>query len=93
MFLNIPLLVDWQAILARQEQLVNDALLRANKKRINFDYQIGQKVLKYDKMLYGKLKAKTTGPFDGTVTISLRPGITERINVCHTLPYREPTPF
>ncbi len=78
--------------------MVNDTLLRANKKRINFDYDIGQKVLKYDKTLYGKLKPKTTGPFDilrvhsnGTVAISLRPGITERINVCRTLPYWEPT--
>ncbi len=62
-FLNIPLLADWQAILSRREQLVNDALLCANKKRINFDYLIGQKVFKYDKMLYGKLKPKTTGPF------------------------------
>ncbi len=51
MFLSIPLFADWQAILAQQEQLVNDALLYAYKKCINFDYQIGQKVLKYDKML------------------------------------------
>ncbi len=64
MFLNIPLPADWQAIIAQQEQLVNDTLLCANKKRINFDYQIGQKVLKYDKTLYGKLEPKTTGPFD-----------------------------
>ncbi len=100
MFLNIPLLPDWQAILAWIEQLVNDALLHANKKLINFDYQIGQKVLKYDKELYGNFKPKTTGPFDilrvhsnGTVTISLRPGITESVNVRRTLPYREPTPL
>ncbi|KAL7448398.1 hypothetical protein ACHAXS_000150, partial [Conticribra weissflogii] len=32
MFLNIPLLADWQAILAQREQMVNDALLHANKK-------------------------------------------------------------
>ncbi len=43
MFLNIPLLADWHAILTYREQLVNDALLHANKKVINFDYQIGQK--------------------------------------------------
>ena len=100
MFLNIPLLANWDAILARREQLVNDALLRANKKRINFDYAVGQKVLKYDKTIMGKLKPKTSGPFEilrvhsnGTVTISLRPGITERINVRRTLPYWEPTPL
>ncbi|KAL7469374.1 hypothetical protein ACHAXS_009634 [Conticribra weissflogii] len=51
-------------------------LLRANKKHINFDYAVGQKVLKYDKTIMGKLKPKTTGPFEilrvhsnGTVTI------------------------
>ncbi len=100
MFLNIPLLADWQMILAWREQLVNDALLCANKKCINFDYQIGQRVLRYDKTLYGKFKTKTKGPFDilwvlsnGTVTISLQPGITECANVCHTLPYRDPTPL
>ncbi len=32
-------------------------------KAINFDYQIGQKVLKYGKTLKGKLKPKTTRPF------------------------------
>ncbi len=61
MFLNIPLLVDWQVILANREQWVNDALLCGNKKHINFDFQIGQKV---HKTLQGKLKPKTTGPFD-----------------------------
>ncbi|KAL7460447.1 hypothetical protein ACHAXS_000898 [Conticribra weissflogii] len=60
MFLNIPLLADWHTIFACKEQLVNDTLLCA-KKHINFDYQIGQKVLKYDKTLQGKLKPKTTG--------------------------------
>ncbi len=64
MFLNIPLLANWDPILARREQLVNEALLRANKKRINFDYAVGQNVLKYDKSIMGKLKPKTTGPFD-----------------------------
>ncbi len=37
MFLNIPLLADWQTILAQREQLVHDALLCTNKKQINFD--------------------------------------------------------
>ncbi len=45
MFLKIPPLADWQAILAQQKQSVNETLLQANKKQINFDYQIGQKVL------------------------------------------------
>ncbi len=81
-FLNIPLVADWQAILTWREQLVKDALLCANKKHINFDCKTGQKVLKYDQMLQDKLKPETTGPFDilwvhsnRIVTILLRPGI------------------
>ncbi|KAL7460419.1 hypothetical protein ACHAXS_000870 [Conticribra weissflogii] len=87
MYLNIPLVANWHTILACREQLVNDALLCANKKYINFDYQIGQKVPKYNKTLQGKLKPKTTGPFDilqvhtnSTLKICLLPGVTENVN-------------
>ncbi len=60
MFLNIPLLADWHTILACREQLDNAALLHANKKHINYEYQIGHRVVKYNKTLQGKLKPKTT---------------------------------
>ena len=60
----------------------NKALLKSNQKRINYDYCAGQKILKYDNSIVGKLESKTTGPFDishvhtnGTVTILLHPGI------------------
>ena len=46
MLLNVPLIVDWQAIQNHREQLVNKALLKSNKKRINYDYHIRQKILK-----------------------------------------------
>ncbi len=59
-----------------------------------------EKILKFDKTLYGKLKPKITGPFDilrvqsnGTAIISLQPGITKCVNICRTLPYKEPTPL
>ncbi len=95
------LLISRQSFqLSKREELVNDTSLCANKKHINYDYQIGQKVFKYDKMLYCKLKTKTTQPFDihrvhsnSTVTISLRPGIIKRVIVCRTLPYKDPTPL
>eukprot|EP00957_Ditylum_brightwellii_P039385 2979021-Ditylum_brightwellii.AAC.1 len=46
MILNIPLIADWKAITAQHEQPVNDNLHRANKKRRQYDYALGQKVLK-----------------------------------------------
>ena len=37
MFLNIPLIADFQAIAKRREQRINDDLLRANRKRRQHD--------------------------------------------------------
>ena len=62
--------------------LVNKALLKSNKKRIKYDYHIGQKILKYDNYIAVKLALKSTGPFEishfhtnGTVTITLFPEV------------------
>ena len=98
MLLNVPLIADWKAIQKNMEKIVNKALLKSNQKRINYDYHIRQKILKYDNSIAGKLESKRTGPFEisqvhtnGTVTILLHPGISERINFQRTIPYREPT--
>ena len=95
MFLNIPLIADWQLIAQRREQLVNESLRRQNLKRRRYDYIVGQRVLKkvHDPT---KLGERTEGPYtinivhvNGTVTIELSPGVTERINVRRIIPYRE----
>ncbi len=46
MFLNVPLIADWQAIAHTCEHHVNENLQRANRKRRQFDYAPGQQVLK-----------------------------------------------
>ena len=46
MLLNVPLIADWKAIQEHREQLANKALIKSNKKRINYDYCIGKKILK-----------------------------------------------
>ena len=97
MFLNIPLMADWQMLNAKREHLVNENLRRANLKRRRFDYAVNQKVLK-------KLHAPTKmgemyeGPYNieqvhvnGNVTMQLRPGVTERINIRRIIPYHPPT--
>ncbi len=84
MLLNVPLIADWQVITRNREALVNDALLKNNQQCINYDYYIGQHVLKYDNTIKGKLAVKTSGQFEivhvhlnGTVTIQLRVSVTE----------------
>ena len=46
MFLNVPLIADWQAIARICEHHVNENLRRANRKQRQFDYTLGQQVLK-----------------------------------------------
>ncbi len=46
MFLNVPLIADWQAIARTCEHHVNENLRCANKKQRQFDYASGQQVLK-----------------------------------------------
>ncbi len=97
MLLNVPLIADWQTITHNRETLINNMLLKNNQWRINYDYYIGQQVLKYDNTIKGKLAIKTSGPFEivrvhvnGTATIQLWVGVTKRINTLCTIPYHEP---
>ncbi len=42
MFLNVPLIADWQTIACHRERYVNDNLCRANRKQCKNDYAAGQ---------------------------------------------------
>jgi hypothetical protein len=93
MFLNVLLIVDWQAIARTHEHHVNENLRCANRKQRQFDYAPGQQVLKkvHDPT---KLGVRMEGPYtiecihvNGNLTILLREGITERINIRRVLPY------
>jgi hypothetical protein len=94
MFLNVPLVADWQTIAQKREQHVNENLQRANQKRQQYDYAAGKQVLKkvYNPTLLG---VRTNGPYtiervhvNGTLTIVLRPGVTECISIRRIIPYR-----
>ena len=95
MFLNIPLIADWHAITLKREHLINENLMRENQKRRRYDYTPQQKILKKT-WKPRKLGIRTTGPYtilqthvNGTVTIELRPGISERLNIRRIIPYKE----
>jgi hypothetical protein len=93
MFLNVPLIADWQAIVHTCEHHVNENLRHANRKPCQFDFAPGQQVLKkvHDPT---RLGVRTDGPYtiehvhvNGNLNILLREGITERINIRRVLPY------
>ncbi len=94
MFLNVPLIADWQSITRLCEHHVNENLPQANRKHYQFDYTPGQQVLKkvHDPT---KLEVRTDRAYtiecvhvNGNLTIILCLGVTERINICRVLPFR-----
>ena len=98
MIFNLPLEFDFEAINERRQLRVDADLLRINSKRYSYDYQVGERVLKR-KYEYAKLDERWEGPFEvlqvhvnGNVTIQLRDGVSERINIRRVKPYKEPTP-
>ena len=95
MFLNVPLIADWNLLTKRRQHLVNENLRRSNLKRRQFDYAVNQKVLKKLHKVT-KMGEKYSGPYDivkvhvnGTLTIQLGPNVTERINIRRVIPYHE----
>jgi hypothetical protein len=95
MFLNIPLIADWHTITQKCEHLVNENLFQENNKRSQYDYGLNQRVLKI-RHKPRKLGHRTAGPYrvlqahvNGTLTIELKPGISERINIRRGISYKE----
>ncbi len=96
-FLNIPLIADWHKITQRGEHLINENLIRENQKRRQYDYAPQQRVLK-KRWKPCKLGKRTSGPYrvlqthvNGTLTIELQPGVSERLNTRRVILYKEPT--
>ena len=92
-FLNVPLIADWQTIAQHCKQHVNDNFCCTNRKQCQYDYAPGQQVLKkvHDPT---KLGVRTTGPYtidcvciNGNVSIILHPSVTECINIQRILLY------
>jgi hypothetical protein len=95
MFLNIHLIADWHAINQRREHLIHENLMQENQKRRGYDYALQQMVLKKT-WKPKKLGKRTSGPYkivqvhvNGTVTIQLRPGLTERFNMSQIMQYKQ----
>jgi hypothetical protein len=95
MFLNLPLIADWHAITQKREHLIHENLLHENQKRRRHDYAPQQRVLKKC-WKPCKLDERTSGLYrvlhthvNGTVTIELGPGVSERLNIPRIIPHKE----
>jgi transposase InsO family protein len=96
MILDIPIVADLELLRQRRQAAIDTNLIRANRRRISHDYQVGDLVLilayKPDK-LQPRVAA---GPFpitivhsNGTVTIQRSPLVSDRINIRRIRPYRQ----
>ena len=95
MLFDIPYSADWTDIGRRRQELVNQNNDRENKRRIDFDYAVGQKVLLNKDGILRKAQDKNDGPYvitqvhtNGTVRIQ-RGTMTERLNIRRLSPYFE----
>ena len=77
----------------KKQALVDKANLRENQKRVDYDYQIDNKVYIIKDGIYRKLDAPKMGPFritdvytNGTVRIQ-RGNVNERINIRRLEPH------
>ena len=94
MILKIPLLADLELLRQRRQALIDEQLIRSNRRRISHDYQPNDEVqiLTYKA---GKLDPRASAPFrivrihtNGTVTLQRTPLVTERINIRRLRPYK-----
>ena len=93
MLFDIPFLADWTKIGRRRQVLVDRGNKRENKRRVDFDYTVGQKVLLIKDGILRKAEDKKNGPYvitqvhtNGTVRIQ-RGTINERLNIRRLEPY------
>jgi len=97
MLLDIPVISDIFTLIKHRTTQVNDRLIRANARRANFDYQVGQQVFVRNFSRQNKLDLVYIGPFpilrvhtNNTVTTQRGP-THERINIRHIKPC-DPSP-
>ena len=95
MFLDIQLLADLDSIQGRKQQQIDENIKHSNKKRIDYNYRIGDMV-KLQVYNPSKLQEKFKGPYritqvftNGTVHLQIKPGIATPINIRKIEPYKK----
>jgi uncharacterized protein YaiL (DUF2058 family) len=94
MIWDIAHVADWQCIKQGKQTLINKNNKKENQKRIDYDYAIGNSILKI-KVGALKMEQPREGPFNiirvhanGAVTMQKGP-IEERLNMRQVTPYVE----
>ena len=96
MLFDLPYIADWTAIGQRRQRKTDRENLKENAKRVDFDYQVGQKVMLInDGKILRKAESKYLGPFmtmnihtNGNILIQ-KGSISDCLNVRRVIPYFE----
>ena len=96
MLFDIPYVADWTKIGKRRQEQVDKDCEKNNRRRIDYDYRVGQKVLlTKDGTILRKAEDPYEGPYvitdiytNGTVRIQ-RGTLNERLNIRRLHPYFE----
>ena len=91
----IQYIAEWDLIRKNKQKVINENNLRENSKRVDYDYEVGQKVLLRNTDIHRKLDDPTTGPYEilqvytnGNVSI-LCGSVIERVNIRRIRPFFE----
>ncbi|MHA7811731.1 MAG: integrase zinc binding domain-containing protein, partial [Marinobacter adhaerens] len=95
MFVDLPLVADLVTIRDRRQILIDENLRRQNKKRREWIYEVGQRVLiKADDPT--KMEPRAHGPYtvvqvftNGTVAVRRNAHVVERMNIRRLIPFRQ----
>ena len=94
MFIDVPLIADLVAIRNNRQQLINNNLIRHNRKRYDYHYRLGDRIMVrvYDP---DKMQEKLHGPYriveirtNGTVRIQRTSNVLETFNIRKIVPYK-----
>ena len=94
MFLYLPIMVDLVRKQQRRQLMIDENLVRQNKKRRDFNYAVGQEIL-IKAVNPSKLEPRAHGSYriervytNGTIDVLRRENVIERINIRRVIPFR-----
>ena len=94
MLLDLPFIVDLYQIQQRRQAIIDENLMRQNRKRRDYNYAAGQEVL-IKAVNPANLEPRAHGPYritqvytNGTINVERRANVIERINIRRVIPFR-----
>jgi pyruvate kinase len=99
MILPIQFKANWAQLALRKQAVINKSNAKENKKRLEYEYKIGDKVLLEKGGIQPKMVAPREGPYKVTKvsnngTVCIQKGVVnQRVNIRRLTPYFEQRPL